>query len=151
MKLAVLVGSGRKIGLLALPFLVLGVVMNILFPAIFTVGGPSMILRIISIIVLVPGVVIWGWSVFLIISKIPKKQLITSGPYALIKHPLYAGVALLVLPWIGFLCNTWMGLAIGLVVYVGSRLYGPEEEKMLRKIFGKEWEEYLDKVMFPWI
>jgi protein-S-isoprenylcysteine O-methyltransferase Ste14 len=67
------------------------------------------------------------------------------------KHPLYVGVALLVLPWFGFLLNTWLGALIGIVIYMGSRLYSPEEEKLLSKIFGDRWNEYTKKVMIPWI
>jgi protein-S-isoprenylcysteine O-methyltransferase Ste14 len=151
MKLKVLVGNGRKIGLLVLPFLVTGMVLNILFPSIFSVGGPPLVLAVISIIVLVPGVVNWLWSVYLILTKIPKKQLITTGPYALMKHPLYAGVALFVLPWFGFLINTWLGALIGIVIYIGHRLYSPEEEQMLSKIFGSAWDDYCKKVALPWL
>jgi hypothetical protein len=59
MKLKVLVGSGDKIGLLTLPFLIIGLILNILFPSLFNVGGPSIVLKAISIIVLIPGITIW--------------------------------------------------------------------------------------------
>lgn len=151
MKLMVLVGNGRKIGLLVLPFLVVGLVLNIIFPSVFSVGGPPSFLVWISVIMLIPGVIIWIWSVILILTKIPKKQLITKGPYAIMKHPLYTGVALLVLPWFGFLLNTWLGALIGIVIYIGSRLYSPEEEQMLSKIFGSAWDDYSKKVLLPWL
>jgi len=151
MKLKVLVGNGRKIGLLTLPFLVAGVVLNILYPSFFSVNGPPYPLKVISVILLAAGLIVWGWSVFLILKMIPRKKLITTGPYSLNKHPLYNGVALLVIPWAGLLCNTWLGLFIGLVMYIGSRLFSPEEEKMLSKIFGKEWDAYAAKVKLPWL
>ena len=151
MKLKVLVGNGRKIGLLVLPFLVVGLVLNILFPSVFSVGGPPSVLFWISVIVLIPGVMIWIWSACLILIKIPKKQLITNGPYTIMKHPLYTGVALLVMPWVGFLLNSWLGALIGIVIYIGSRLYSPEEEHMLSKIFGSAWDDYSSKVKMPWL
>ncbi len=151
MKLMVLVGNGRKIGLLALPFLVVGLVLNIAIPSVFSVGGPPDAMLWASVIILIPGVVNWLWSAILILTKIPKKQLITTGPYAIMKHPLYTGVALLVLPWVGFLFNTWLGLLIGIVIYIGSRLYSPEEEQMLSKIFGAAWDDYCAKVLIPWL
>ena len=151
MKLKILVGSGRKIGLFTLPFLAAGVILNVLFPEVFRVGGPSEALKWISVAVLVPGIVIWIWSVVLILVKVPKHELITTGPYALVLHPLYTGVALLVLPWFGFLFNTWLGLAAGLAVYTGSKLYAPEEEKILARIFGERWDNYRKTVLFPWL
>ena len=151
MKLAVLVGCGRKIGLLALPFLMVGTVTNILKPAWFDVGGPPFPLLVVSLVVMIPGIIIWAWSVYLILTRIPQKELITNGPYALMKHPLYTGVALFVLPWLGFLCNSWLGLVIGGIVYIGCRIYAPEEEKVLSQIFGVVWHDYTTKVLIPWL
>jgi protein-S-isoprenylcysteine O-methyltransferase Ste14 len=151
MNLKRLVGSGDRIGLLALPFIVIGIGLNIWKPGWFSVGGPPLWLEIISIIILVPGVIIWAWSVYLILTKVPQKKLITTGPFALLKHPLYAGVALLVLPWVGFLCNSWLGVIIGGAFYVGRLSYAQEEENGLSKEFGEEWEEYKKKVLIPWL
>jgi len=151
MKLMVLVGSGDRIGLLTLPFLIVGLVLNILYPSAFHVGGPPTALKVISIILLIPGVTIWIWSVVLILTKVPKKELITNGPYSLVKHPLYTGVALLVLPWVGFLVNTWLGALIGVIVYMGSRIFAPQEEAELSQTFGTAWDEYCHKVTIPWL
>jgi protein-S-isoprenylcysteine O-methyltransferase Ste14 len=151
MKLKVLVGSGKKIGLLTLPFLIIGLVLNIMIPSIFNVGGPPIVLKVISIIILIPGVVIWIWSVVLILTKVPRKELITNGPYALVKHPLYTNAAFLVLPWVGFLFNTWLGVVIGIIEHIGSRIFSREEEELLSKIFGAAWDEYCSKVKIPWL
>ncbi|HSR32763.1 MAG TPA: isoprenylcysteine carboxylmethyltransferase family protein, partial [Anaerolineae bacterium] len=145
MQLRTLVGSGDRIGMLTLPFLIVGVILNILFPSLFSVGGPSTTLKLISVIMLIPGVTIWIWSVVLILTKVSQGELITTGPYALVKHPLYTGVALLVLPWIGFLLNSWLGAVIGAIVYIGSRLFSPEEEKALSNTFGATWDEYCNR------
>ncbi len=123
MNLKNLVGSGDKIGLLTAPFLIVGLILNILFPSFFQVGGPSDRWKIVSWVFLLPGIVVWAWSVVLILTKVPKKELITTGPYALAKHPLYTGVVFLVLPWIGILLNSWLGILIGIILYIGSRLY----------------------------
>jgi protein-S-isoprenylcysteine O-methyltransferase Ste14 len=149
--LKVLVGSGDKIAGLVLPFLIVGVVLNLAFPAVFEVGGPSEALRVVSIAVLIPGVTIWIWSAVLILTHVPRGELIERGPYALVKHPLYTAVALLVIPWVGFLLNTWLGVVIGLVLYVASRRFAPEEEAGLAKTFGPRWEAYCARVLLPWL
>jgi protein-S-isoprenylcysteine O-methyltransferase Ste14 len=151
MKLKALLGSGERIGLLTLPFLLIGLILNIVIPSAFSVGGPSIVLGVISFIILIPGVAIWVWPVVLILTHVPQKRLITIGPYSLVKHPLYTDVALLVLPWVGFLFNTWLGVLIGIIVYIGSRAFSPEEEKALSKVFGATWDEYRDKVRIPWL
>jgi protein-S-isoprenylcysteine O-methyltransferase Ste14 len=151
MNIKALVGSGDKIGILVLPFLVAGIILNILFSSFFSVGGPPLSLTVVSIVVLIPGLIVWIWSVYLILTKVPKKQLITNGPFSLVKHPLYTGVALLVLPWVGFLFNTWLGAAVGIILYVGSRMFAPQEERTLSKTFGTAWERYSHRVKIAWL
>ena len=149
--LKLLIGSGDKIGLFILPFLLAGLALNIVYPSAFNVGGPSTALRVVSIIVLIPGLTIWAWSVALILRKVPRGELITNGPYSIVKHPLYTGVALLVLPWTGFLFNTWLGAAIGIILYIGSSVFAPAEEAQLSKTFGVAWDEYCNTVKIPWL
>ena len=150
-QITTLVGSGDRIGRTALPFLAVGLVANFLRPSWFGVGGPSTALKIVSAVMLVPGVIVWLWSVVLILTKVPRGELITSGPFALVKHPLYTGVSLLVLPPAGFLLNTWLGLAIGLVVYTAARMYVHAEEEDLERRFGPAWDEYVHRVLIRWL
>ena len=151
MKLKAFVGSGEKIVLLALPFLIIGLILNIMIPSLFSVGGPSIALMVISIIISIAGITNWVWSVVLILTKMSKKELVTNGPYSIVKHPIYTGMALLVLPWIGFLFNTWLGILIGIIVYIGSRVFSPREEEVLSKTFGARWDEYCNKVKISWL
>jgi protein-S-isoprenylcysteine O-methyltransferase Ste14 len=151
MKVKALVGSGDKIGLFTLPFLILGVVLNRKKPSFFRVGGPPLLVKVIALLMLLPGVTMWIWSVKLILTNVPQNKLITNGPYAFVKHPLYTSVALLVLPGIGLLLNTWLGGVIGVILYSGSRLFAPEEEALLSKTFVSNWEEYRKQVKLPWL
>ncbi|MEZ0235828.1 MAG: isoprenylcysteine carboxylmethyltransferase family protein [Actinomycetota bacterium] len=151
MTLKELVGSGDTIMLATLPFIVLGVIVNLAFPSFFEVGGPSDTLRIASIVVLIPGVMVWLWSAVLILRKVPRGELITTGPFAWVKHPIYTSVALLVIPCAGFLLNTWVGALIGVVLYIASRRYAPEEEAQLAESFGPAWDEYCNTVTIPWL
>ena len=150
-RLKLLIGSGDKIGLFTLPFLLAGLLLNIVYPSAFDLGGPSTALQVSSIVVLIAGLTIWIWSAALILIKVPRRELITNGPYSLVKHPLYTGVALLVLPWIGFICNTWVGAGIGVILYIGSRIFAPAEEAELSKTFGDNWDEYCNTVKIPWL
>ena len=76
MKLMTLVGSGHKIGLFTLPFLIVGITLNILYPDFFSVNGPPESIVWISLIFLIIGIINWVWSVVLIVTKIPRKELI---------------------------------------------------------------------------
>jgi protein-S-isoprenylcysteine O-methyltransferase Ste14 len=146
-----LIGCGDRIALFTLPFVVVGVVLNVMFPSAFSVGGPPGWLRTVSIVVLVLGVAVWLWSAVLILTKARRGELITSGPFALMRHPIYTGVSLMVLPWLGFLLDTWLGLAIGVAMYVATRRYVPAEDAELAETYGPAWDEYRDAVALPWL
>jgi len=148
--LKLLTGSGDKIGPFVLPFIILGFLLNFLFPSLFTLPK-SHLLNIFSLILLILGLIVCLWSQLLILIKVPKKQLITTGPYVLVKHPLYTGASFLVLPALGCILNNWLGLLFGIILYIATRMYRPEEEKRMNKEFGEEYEKYSKGVLLPWL
>ncbi|HEY7477234.1 MAG TPA: isoprenylcysteine carboxylmethyltransferase family protein [Actinomycetota bacterium] len=149
--LKALVGSGDKIVLATLPFVIVGVILNAAFPSVFSVGGPPEALRVISIVVSIVGVAVWLWSAALILLRVPRGELITTGPFAWVKHPIYTSVALLVIPWVGFLLDTWLGAVLGIVLYLASRRFAPGEEAELSRTFGPAWDRYAASVKLAWL
>ena len=87
----------------------------------------------------------------LVLIRVPQKKLITNGPFALVRHPLYTSVALLVIPGRGLLFDTWVGAGIGAVLYVSSRIFSPSEERILQKVFLVEYPANRGKVLLPWL
>jgi protein-S-isoprenylcysteine O-methyltransferase Ste14 len=146
-----LVGSGDRIWLATLPFLIVGLIMNIANPSWFQVGGPPTALRVVSVVLLTLGAAIWAWSVTMVVTQVPKGRLMTHGPYAVVMHPLYTAVALLVLPSLGFLLDTWLGAVLGVVMYTASRIFERTEERNLSQTFGNAWTEYRRAVWVPWL
>lgn len=149
--LKLLVGSGDRIAILTLPFAIAGILLDVAYPSYFSVGGPTTVLLVLGICVLLVGVAVWAWSAALILIHVPKRELITTGPYTLAKHPLYSAVALLVLPAAGILLNTWVGLVIGAAMYMATRIFAPAEERELSRTFGAAWESYGRTVRMPWL
>lgn len=134
-----------------MPFVLAGAALNIVFPEAFSVGGPPPWLQAVSAVILTVGVAAWAWSVPLILTKVRAGELVTTGPYSLVKHSLYTSAALLVLPWLGFLLDTWLGALIGIALYAASRLFAPPEEAELAGRFGAEWDAYCHRVKVPWL
>jgi protein-S-isoprenylcysteine O-methyltransferase Ste14 len=76
-------------------------------------------------------------------------RLITNGPYAIVRHPMYAG---LILASFGSLLiySTWTTLFFaGLAPLVTTRAF--REEKVLAEEFGEQWQGYCRRVpmFFP--
>lgn len=149
--LKTLMGSADRIGRFLLPFLLVGLAVQLLWPSLLSTGDQSAALKTLVMTTLGVGVVIWAWSVFLILTRVPRGELITTGPFALVKHPLYTAVGLLVLPSLGLLLGSWLGAFIGVALYIGTRRYAPEEERGLAQAFGPEWDAYTKKVLLPWL
>jgi protein-S-isoprenylcysteine O-methyltransferase Ste14 len=150
MKLKMLVGSGDRIGLFFVPFAVAALVLAGLLPSSIMLPRSDFLVAA-GVLLLAPGMVVWAWSAILILTQVPRGKLITSGPFALVKHPLYTGVALLVLPGLGLLLGTWLGIGLGAALYAGSRIFAPEEEHKLATEFGTAWDDYAGRVLVPWL
>jgi protein-S-isoprenylcysteine O-methyltransferase Ste14 len=73
-------------------------------------------------------------------------KLIQSGPYAVVRNPIYAGMFAMGL-CAGLLLAPWPFLIAGMVVFVvGTEVRVRAEEKLLRSRFGEEFEAYARRV-----
>jgi protein-S-isoprenylcysteine O-methyltransferase Ste14 len=77
-------------------------------------------------------------------------HLVTAGPYAYIRHPLYAGM----LGWcisLTLLTSSWIILAICGLSIAGLLWRIPKEEQMMLEAFGDEYKTYMQRTgrLFP--
>jgi protein-S-isoprenylcysteine O-methyltransferase Ste14 len=80
-------------------------------------------------------------------------DLVTSGPYRYVRHPLYAG-SLFFLLALSLVFRDWIILGYSLAGILAFRLLViPAEEAQLLKSFGEEYECYQSRtgVLLPWI
>jgi protein-S-isoprenylcysteine O-methyltransferase Ste14 len=71
-------------------------------------------------------------------------QLVTSGPFAIVRHPMYLGLILAALGGL-LLYQTWTMVAF-LVFAPFTLLRARREEKVLSAVFGEQWREYCKRV-----
>ena len=73
-------------------------------------------------------------------------QLITTGPYAYVRNPIYAGMLGMLIAT-GLALEHWTGLIIAVILFaVGMVIRVRSEEKLLRSEFGEEFEQYARRV-----
>lgn len=73
-------------------------------------------------------------------------QLVRSGPYAIVRHPIYAGLLAMMLAT-GLLQTPWPWLLAAVAVFVmGTEIRVRTEDRLLAARFGAEFAEYSKRV-----
>jgi protein-S-isoprenylcysteine O-methyltransferase Ste14 len=71
-------------------------------------------------------------------------ELVRSGPYAYIRHPIYAGLLLAVIGTATIL-GEWRGLAAIALFAIAHGLKARKEERFLSAEFGEEYRQYRER------
>jgi protein-S-isoprenylcysteine O-methyltransferase Ste14 len=73
-------------------------------------------------------------------------KLATSGPYAYVRHPIYAGL-LGMLVATGLAVSHWISLLAALLIFfIGTVIRVRSEDRLLREAFGEQFENYAQRV-----
>jgi len=113
--------------------------------------GPA---RIVASMVLAPVGTVFGWLAVRHLGKqlrilaglYADHELIRTGPYAIVRHPVYASLFLMMLAT-GLLFAQWPLLLLSVALYIaGTEIRIHAEEGLLRARFGVEFEEYRRRV-----
>jgi protein-S-isoprenylcysteine O-methyltransferase Ste14 len=91
------------------------------------------------------------WNVRAIV--VEKHQLVTTGPYAFVRHPVYTGMFGLMVAT-GIANSTWYSLLLAIgFAFVGTLMRIRQEEELLRETFGADFDAYRKKVpaFLPWL
>lgn len=85
------------------------------------------------------------WSLYSLPPKERGRDLVISGAFKYCRHPLYAAFLLFFNMGFSFLLNNWIYLIWALILFPVWSLNVKSEEKLMRKVFGKEYEDYCEK------
>jgi protein-S-isoprenylcysteine O-methyltransferase Ste14 len=141
-----IIGQGGKIILSMLPGLLLAIWLQLQFPAIAALPQGLAFLRFPGYLLLLLGLLLWGAAVVQLLAGFPKGKLVTSGAYSVVRNPIYASVALFILPAVSLLTLTWVYFLPALCLAAGVILFIRKEEHQLTQAFGQEYTAYLARV-----
>jgi protein-S-isoprenylcysteine O-methyltransferase Ste14 len=106
----------------------------------------------VVVVALGMGLVIWSAfhlrGAFLGEVAPTREDLVRSGPYRFIRHPVYLGMTV-ALAGVAVSLRSWPGLIAVLSLFLPSEIYRAKlEEEALRKRHGADWEAYADETGF---
>ena len=147
-----LFGCGPKLAILCLPYIILSLTVMFTYPEFLNMGFLDFpLIKYLGLIWLVLGVIFWIYSAVHFIRYFKPGILITDGPFALSRNPIYSSIIVFIIPALGLIFHSGIILSIALVLYLGFKLTIHGETIVLRRIFGEEYDRYERSVneMFP--
>ena len=146
------VGIGIKLlAAIAATFLLTGI-LTFLQPGIFCINFVSATtLRIVAIVLIAVGLAMKFSSSRVPSSAFKNKELVTTGIFSYLRHPMYSSWILFITPGIALLFRSCLMIAASLAVYLSFKHLVKEEDEYLTRMFGQTYLDYRSHVgeIFP--
>ena len=96
----------------------------------------------IAVILIAIGVPMWLIGAIAAMRAYNRDQLVTSGVFGLVRHPMYSAWIVLILPGIALLTASWPFLLMPLVGYTVFKVLIHTEDEYLQNRFGQSYSDY---------
>lgn len=112
-------------------------------------------LLILGIALILAGIALWIYAVPIskIDDGIKENRLVTTSAYALVRNPIYSAAMIVCTGVIMIIGNAWF-FVLPLIYWIFMTvLMKATEEKWLRKLYGREYDDYCKRVnrCWPWL
>lgn len=145
-------GAAPMIAVPTFLYLILTILITYFSEGIFKITSQSNIIIVTSgAVLIISGVVIVASCGRKLLKTFDKGILITDGLYKFFRNPMYAAYLILIIPGISLLFNSWLALTTVILNYVLFSFMVEREYQYLRDKFGKEYEDYLAKVLIKFL
>lgn len=145
-------GIGPKLALLSLPYIILCTIVLINYPAFGNLEFLNTLpVRMVAYVWACIGLLLWMWAAFWFVKYFSAHKLITTGPFALCRNPIYASIILFIIPALGVIMHSAPVLSVAVVLYIGFKISIHGECVILERLFGDEYISYRKQVneFFP--
>jgi protein-S-isoprenylcysteine O-methyltransferase Ste14 len=138
-----LFGCGPKLALLCLPYVILSLIVMYRYPEFFDLKFLDFpYINVFGIVWLGLGIIFWIYSAIFFLKYFKPGKLITQGPFALCRNPIYSSIIIFIIPSLALIFHSGLIFSISLVLYLGFKISIHGETNVLRRIFGEEYEIY---------
>lgn len=147
-----LFGCGPRLAIICLPYIILSLIILFKFPEFFDLRFLDYpLFRIAGMTWLGLGLVFWVYSALYFLKYFQPGTLITGGPFALCRNPIYSSIIVFIIPALAMIFHSGLTFSIALVLYIGFKISIHGETIVLRRIFEAEYDKYEKSVneIFP--
>ena len=138
-----LFGCGPKLALLSLPYIILSTVVMFRYPEFLNLRFLDLpFIKVIGFVWSGFGMLFWIYSAQYFLRYFKPGKLITKGPFALCRNPIYSAIIVFIIPPLALIFHSGLILSISLVLYLGFVISIHGETIVLKRIFGEEYEKY---------
>jgi protein-S-isoprenylcysteine O-methyltransferase Ste14 len=136
-------GIGPKLALLCLPYVILSLIVMNRYPEFFDLRFLDFpYVKVLGYVWLAVGIIFWISSAIFFLKYFKAGKLITQGPFALCRNPIYSSIIVFIIPSLALIFHSGLIFSISLVLYIGFKISIHGESNVLRKNFGEEYEIY---------
>jgi len=139
-------GVGPRMGLALAPCLAAALWLRVSEPAYSAIPLPGWLRLALGAVLLGLGLAFWAWSAVYFTRRFFAGGLLTRGPFAWCRNPIYASFIVFLLPSAALLADAWPLLAADVALYAIFRGFIGEEDRMLAERFGAEYQAYRRRV-----
>ena len=111
------------------------------WPEILVLRIPEFLRSMGSLLIAI-GLAVWVTGAFTVMRAYNRDELVTTGVFALVRHPVYAGWITFVFPGLALYTGAWPFAAIALLAYGIFTRQIHREEDYLAQHFGTPYLEY---------
>jgi len=136
-------GIGPKLALLCLPYVILSLIVMNRESEFFDLRFLNLpYVRVLGFVWLGLGIIFWVCSAIYFLKYFKTGRLITQGPFALTRNPIYSFIIVFIIPALALIFHSGLIFSISLVLYIGFKISIHGETKLLRENFGEDYEIY---------
>ncbi|MCX6626175.1 MAG: isoprenylcysteine carboxylmethyltransferase family protein [Candidatus Solibacter sp.] len=116
------------------------------WPEVFLLPSLPDVVGTVGAVLTALGLLLWIVGAVTVMRAYDRDQLVTSGVFALVRHPVYAGWITLAFPGLALLHRSWPMLITPLIAYAIFRSLIHREDEYLEKRFGQAYLDYRRRV-----
>jgi protein-S-isoprenylcysteine O-methyltransferase Ste14 len=140
-------GIGPKLALLCLPYVLLSLLVMYRDPDFSDLGFLDFHwVKVLGFVWLGLGVGFWISAAVSFLKHFSAGKLITKGPFALCRNPIYSSIIIFIIPALALIFHSGLIFSISVVLYVGFKISIHGESRLLKRTFGEEYEHYAQSV-----